>query len=229
VIEDLAYLVEHASDLKTDASSFEGRLKSVTNLMGMPRAALLRLVGKLADLRKAKFMKNIVEIRGCNLAAQGTQLLQAYRRALGTHMLSAPVCRQLYLPINPDNPALPTGKAKRYLQKQKTTMQELSQGRPPNAKSRRRLFGRLGSTGPEPLIIDVEDIDGHTNVTAHPFMDHPSKASEVAPTLILNWNQAVHGTHNDKFILPVMWDNNEASYHVPLEDSYNFKIKIVTY
>lgn len=229
VINNLAILSERHSELNAAGNPLQGLLQNVIDLMGIKRDSLLRLVGKLVQLRQTRYMKNIVEIRGCHLAANGGQLLQPYRRALGTHMLSAPTCRQLYLPINPDNPGQLSFRAKQYLGRQKTTMKELSDGRPPASNTRRRMFGKLTDTSPGPIVIDIRDVDGHTNVSAHPFMDHPGQASQVAPRMILSWKQAPAGTNSDKFILPVMWDNNESTYHVPLEESYCRKLKMVTY
>jgi|ERR1051326_3248536 hypothetical protein len=228
VMSDLAVLAE-ASDLDSNSSFYEGRLKFVQDTMGIRRDPLMRFIRKLVQLKQTKYFKNIVEIRGCNLAANGKESLQYYRRALGTHMLSAPKCRQLYLPINPENPAKLTWPARSYLGKQKTTMQDLSMSNPPAGKRRRRTFGNIGSTMPPPIVIDVEDIDGHTKVKAHPFMDNPKDTQQVARSLILNWTQAPAGPKSDKFVLPVMWDNNESTYHVPLEWNYAGKLATVTY
>ena len=60
-------------------------------------------------------------------------------------------------------------------------------------------------------------------------MDKPSNASTVAPQFIRNWNQAKAGANSDKFVLPVMFDDYENSYHVPLEGGYLSKLKTVTY
>jgi hypothetical protein len=228
VINDLAELAARHTDMVNKDKALDGRIKNVMGLMGVKRDALQRLVGKLSDLKRNKFMKNIVEIRGCHLAEGGGPLMQDYRKALGTHMLSAPNCRQLYVPINPDNPAKLSWRAKMYLGKN-TTMQALNDSQPPRSRTRRRVFGKMGSTNPEPIIIDIQDVDGHTNVSSYSFMDKPSNASSLAPNFIKNWNQAKKGANNDKFVLPILFDDYESSYHVPLEGGYLSKLKTVTY
>ena len=120
VIHDLAELASHFTEMTNKVKKFEDRVKFVTDVMGVTRDSLQRLVGKLSQLKQTKFTKNIVEIRGCHLAEHEGRLMDAYRKTLGTHMLSAPACRQMYLPINPANPANPSPKVKQYLGKKST-------------------------------------------------------------------------------------------------------------
>lgn len=228
VINDLAALAERSVAMENKDSDLDGRIKNVLGYLGGTRDKLLKLIKLLARLKAEKYFKNIVEIRGCHLAEGDAIFMQDYRRALGTHMFTAPKCRQLFLPINPENPANISQLGKAYMSKN-TTMDKLSTSQPPRSKTRRRVFGQIGSTAEEPIIIDVEDKDGHTRVEAHAFMDSPSNASTVARRFIRNWNQAPTGTRNDKFVLPILFDDHEDTYHVPLEWNYVYHLKTVTY
>jgi hypothetical protein len=230
VIYSLAILAERASGVNTAKEPLDNLTKDVASKMGMPIPALMRLVEKLGELRKKKYFQNIVEIRGCHLGADPFEMMQAYRRTFGTHMFSAPICRQLFLRVKVWSPT-PRGTHERndiysYLHTQKTTMQELRDGKKPPGKIRRRVFD---DAKPEPIIVDVRDNDGHTHVEGFAFMDNPANAALAARKLIVNWNQATAGPGSDEFILPVMWDDKDDTFYVPSENGYNWKIKTVTY
>jgi hypothetical protein len=207
VMDDLAVLAETHKCLRSDAPGYSGRIQYVADSMGVKPAVVTRVAEKLGMLQRKSF---IVEIRGCNIG-QDPDMLRRYRRAFA-HMTSAPKCRMFYLRIEPGRP--PRG----------TTMADLRFGRPTQPLTRRRYFSDTFQGEAGPIVIDITDVDGHTNVRPAGFMNDPQFASSWANRFLTIWKQAPHGAGNNRFVLPVMWDNLESTYHLPLENGFSDKL-----
>jgi hypothetical protein len=153
--------------------------------------------------------------RGCNVG-NSPELLRLYKEAFSASKVSAPACRNLFLRIRPGKPPF------------KTTMGDLADSSklPKTPRTRRRTFfdPTYGIANGEPICIDVQDLDGHTNVQSYSFMNLPQMASNWAKELNLGWKQAPTGTGNNQFVIQVMWDDTEPSYHTRKDQSYRYKI-----
>ncbi|MEW6127934.1 MAG: hypothetical protein AB1757_12920 [Acidobacteriota bacterium] len=211
IIKELSALADLAQ--KTIFGTQTPAVVNLASMMGLKAEAVINLAKNIADLRLKKIR---LEIRGCNVGANPT-LLQAYKTAFNASSVTAPSARMFYLRIAPHKPR--AGK----------TMGGLTAESPTTSRTRRRNFfdPSYRIANQEPLIIDVRDIDGHSSVDSESFMNIPSYAARWAKELCGEWRQAPQGIGNDRFVLPVIWDDNESSYHVPLDDSYKQKLATV--
>jgi hypothetical protein len=172
-------------------------LVNAASLMGIPAADALKLVQKLAQLWAKKRQ---IFVRGCNIG-QTLSLLTDYRNAFGAVALQAPNCRMFYLRIRPHKP------------RKGQTIAGLAAATPA-ANTRRRQFTDSSATL-SPLVIDIRDINGHSQVDTESFSDDPSQAAAWGAKLLWKWQ----GTTSD-FVLQALWDNSLASYATPLETAY---------
>lgn len=209
LIADLADLADRQA--KSQLSDSDGALKDAAVKMGIKAAGALDLVQKMVRLRAKKTM---VHVRGCNLGANSS-LMESYKRALGLVCITAPNCRNIYSGINTKKP--PKG----------ISVDALGQAAPKTPKTRRRLFTWPQNPQVGSLVIDVRDIDGHTRLDSESFLTDPSLASYWGERLLSTWRQAPSGTNSSSFILQIFWDNDETSWHTPLEDGFRQKIVFV--
>ncbi len=98
---------------------------------------------------------------------------------------------------------------------------------PTRPRTRRRFFSDPSQGSAGPIIIDITDLDGHTNVQPAAFMNDPRHATDWANRFLTTWRQAPAGAGNDRFVLPVMWDDLESTFHLPLEPGYSSKLRMV--
>ncbi|MEW6131099.1 MAG: hypothetical protein AB1757_28975 [Acidobacteriota bacterium] len=216
IMSDFATLAEQfplgkfLKQIKVDIT--DPRIKNLAQAMGVRVTTLARLFEQLGIIRNHKYN---IAFRGCNVG-NNPDLLRLYKKALGASKVSAPACRNLFLRIKPGKPPF------------QTTMGTLTSSatQPTTPKTRRRAFfdPTYGVAYGEPIVIDVQDLDGHTNVSSKSFMNLPNYASGWGKELNLDWKQAPAGTGNNQFILQVMWDDLESSYHCRKDQSYPFKI-----
>jgi len=222
VISDLALLAidqaKHPAVPITEADpKFKNLIKDLGLKMGLKAAELLSLVTKFSQIHRQGC---IIEIRGCRLAKNvsdpvfgGTDLLGEYRKAFG-RMTSAPICWMLYVEIPVHKP----------LKKQKIAT--LKTQKPPSP-NRRRTFEEDGKPVSGPLVMDIgrsSSPEGHTTrVESEGIMDKPENAINWAMRFLDKW----HGTSNSKFVVPVMWDNDEPIYHLPKEPSWCGKLRCI--
>ena len=209
LIDDLADLADQQA--KGQLSEGDRALKDAAAKMGIKAAGALELVKKLVRLRAKKRM---VHVRGCNLGASKS-LMEGYKRAFGLLCITAPNCRNVYSGINTKKP--PKG----------TTVDALGQTGPKTPKTRRRLFTWPQNQKVGSLVIDIRDIDGHTRLDSESFLTDPSLASSWGEQLLGTWRQAPSGTNSNSFILQIFWDNDETSWHTPLEGGFRLKLVFV--
>jgi hypothetical protein len=200
IIGDLAAMSKVAASLR----SSDARVIDAASKMGVQRDDALRLISKLAELHKKQ---RLLFFRGCNIGKDLTMLV-SYRDAFGAASAQAPDCRMFYQLIKPHTPS------------KGQTIAALSKRKPLGPKTRRRSFtdstSRLG-----PLIIDVQDIDGHTNVTNESFADDPTQAAQWGAKILPEW-RSVMG--QNQFVTEVLWDDTESSYMTPLDVSYRQRL-----
>jgi hypothetical protein len=178
--------------------------------MDVSLAVVGRLVGKLAALKPV-----ILELRGCHLAENGNLgLLTGYKNAFKALSVSGPDGRMFYVSVLPHTPKSPQ------------TMGALATVTL-SGRTRRRVFRddttpALSQAGP--LILDVHDIDGHTQVDTDAFMSQPAQNGP--------WAQAINGAWNgpaaDGFVTQVIWQDKDTKiYHTPWQVSYRSHIQRV--
>ncbi|TLU98011.1 hypothetical protein [Dyadobacter luticola] len=211
IISNLAQLAKSSVPLLAQNKHLPVSDTTVINLasmMGIQPNVAIRLAEKFIAVQEKK---PIIFIRGCNIGGNQPMLLE-YKAALGAQMISAPKCRMFFLRIQPH---LPT---------RRQTMAGLGTGRPTTANTRRRFFKQpAGGTFSSAMIIDVRDIDGHTKVDNESFQSATDPSNAWAKEFNFAWN----GGLPNQFIMPVMWDNAETSYHCPNDISYREKLVFV--
>jgi len=196
VIGDLSDLADRSTSGGLSAS--DGDVKNTAQMMGVTPAIAIQLVDKLAKLRKKQL---ILHFRGCNVG-KNASMLSDYKRAFGALAITAPTCRMFYLRIIPHRPA------------RGHTITGMRRNSPLTARTRRRFFDDSRSLL-GPMIIDIRDIDGHTMVDSESFIDNSHDILGWANVLNKQWRQAPQGPSSNRFVLPVMWENSETSYHTP--------------
>lgn len=206
VIATLSTLADKGGMIPSDNS-----LTNVAAQMGVKTDTALRLVDSLIKLRKRKL---ILHIRGCNLGAN-KELMKAYKTALGCAAITAPNCRMVYSGISPHKPS------------KGTSMGDLTAMKPKTPKTRRRFFPWPENSYVGPIIIDIRDIDGHTQLDSDAFINDPPLSSRWGEKLLGTWKQAPGATGSDNFVLPLLWDNGETTWHTPLEDGYRTRLVLV--
>ena len=206
VIATLSALADKGGVIPSDNS-----LTNVAAQMGVKTDTALRLIDSLIKLRKRKL---ILHIRGCNLGANET-LMKAYKTALGCAAITAPNCRMIYSTINPHKPS------------KGTSMGDLTAMKPKTPNTRRRFFPWPENSYVGPIIIDIRDIDGHSRLDSDAFINDPPLSSYWGEKLLGAWKQSPGAAGSNSFVLPLLWDNNESTWHTPLEDGYRKKLVLV--
>jgi hypothetical protein len=199
----MADAIEQGTDNKNNPD-FQDSLDTITFILQIPQKVALRIATKLAQVRKKSL---ILHFRACNIPNDVAIL---YKQAFRALMITFHPIRLLFLKIKPAPFAAGHSPAD-FPSKNNT------------ARDRARVFvdpfGELTT-----LVIAVRDIDGHSKVIDFSFVEQmvPSHIQEWAKTLIGRWS----GLPNE-FVLPVMWDNAERSFHCPSEDGWRQKLQFV--
>lgn len=210
IIEELSILADLLK--KSGLTTSSERLIKAAQMMGIKAEAALRLLEKLNLVRLKKL---ILHIRGCNIGANPT-LLKAYKKAFGAAAITAPNARMIYSTISPHKP--PKG----------VSMGDLvGDVKPKLPKTRRRLFPWPENSYVGPLIIDIRDIDGHTQLDSEAFINDPKLTPQWATRINGQWRQAPKAANSSSFVLPVLWADGENTWHAPLEDGYRKKLVMV--
>jgi hypothetical protein len=181
-------------------------LLGVASDMRVSRAVVIRVVRKLVALRKKQL---ILHFRACNLT--DPVMVGSYKKAFGARAITYHGCRLLYLRIRPQQ--IKAGH----------TIAEL-EAKPITRAIRHRTFeDPIGLLWP--MVIFIEDLDGHTRVRDFTLIVHRSSEQVVgwAEFLIRQWRK----TDALEFVLPVMWDDKELTFHCPLEPGWRQKLNII--
>lgn len=210
VIGDLAALADRQQEGKGDPNDSINKvlIDGVAQDARVPRSTVQRLVTKLVALRRKGLLA--VHFRACNLS--DGEVVRKYRRAFGARMVTHHGCRLLFLRVAPEK--FKAGhRAADFKSFQNT------------AGKRIRVFedplGELPS-----LAIQVEDKDGHTNVESTALMDQKPTAETVLPwadLFVRKWKDRAAV----RFVIPVMWVNNERTFHFPLESGWRDQLRVV--
>jgi hypothetical protein len=231
VMGDLALLAKQMErgSPKVDPPDFAGRLKAISEGMGVSEADARRVAEKLGALHT--FKKCIIEIRGCNIGGATTMadFLPDYRAAFGK-MTTAPKCRMLYLRIEPFAATISQNRGRPIRRGRRPTSIApdllLSTRNLPGIKTgiatRRRVFPPDKCQEDE-ILIAVTDFDGHTHVEGNAWMTKPKNLIHWATQLLSTWRMGA----SNRFVLPVMWDNADTTFYLPLEAGYCQKLRII--
>jgi hypothetical protein len=213
IMSSLGELAKQGKLLAVDDPNFKGRIQGIADAMRVTKEDVVRVAEMLGRFQRRAC---IVEIRGCNLGRPGliTDLLPEYRAAFA-HMTTAPTCRMFYQRFTPRQPPLQARSRTRR------TLEELRDVPTQGNRTRRRLFPAKGA--PEPILIEIRDIDGHAQVDNASFMNDPQNAIHWAVAFLTNWQM----TAGNNFVVPVMWDDNETTFHFPKEPGYCGKLRMI--
>ncbi|MEV6396997.1 hypothetical protein AB0M39_19790 [Streptomyces sp. NPDC051907] len=180
------------------------RLLDAGARMGVDTATVLRLLGKLLLLRTTPPLRRVIHFRACNFGRR-TSMLAGYKLLFDAALVTGPTCRMLYVEVLPGPP------------RPGASIQQLGGQAPTTQRTRRRVFGPASDGTAGPLLLDVRDLDTHTHVdTPLSLLDHPAQAPRWGELLTGRWT---NHTAN-RFVLPLLWQNDESSYHCPLEERY---------
>ena len=202
-LSDLADKVDRGQPLTTPAS--QNSIQSISRKTRLARADILAIVQKLVLVRKKQL---VVHFRACNMRED---LVTGYKLAFGARLATFHEVRLLFLRIE----------VKEFINgntaaKLKTV---------PNTRTERtRMFedslGELSS-----LAIGVQDQNGHEKVRSFTGIDRFSTADVKAwaEVFIRKWDAA----NPSEFVIPAMWDDNDLTFHFPLESGWRSKLKFV--
>ena len=187
------------------------KLKFAAKDMGLrppSQPVVLRLVSKIVQLRRKRF---IMHFRACQIS-DDVGLVSLYKSAFGAGFISFHSTRILFVPIKPKE-FLPGHSSAEFKPDENTEI------------FRVRIF--QDSLGLLPnLVIEIDDIDRHTDVTVHTGVDRPLVAGQIkewAETLVGEWRGPA-----TEFVVPVMWKSeNELTFHLPLEVGWASKLEFV--
>ena len=188
----------------SDTKLFLGKVMKDANVS---QAVVFRIVQKLVKLRKKGL---VIHFRACNF--KHDFLVRHYKRAFGARMITFHGTRLLFLRIVPQQ------------FKPGNTVDGQLATNPSDATRRFRGFhdslGEISS-----ILIGVLDKDGHTQVEAFTLIERRI-ASDVhgwAEALLRRWK----AKESLEFVVPVMWDNDERTFHCPLEIGWRQKLRFV--
>lgn len=224
MISDLIKIVKkvEAGKLSKSLDRFQDpdldQIKALTRTTD--NADALNIAENLAKIRKRQL---VISVRGCNIG-KNMILMNSYKEAFNAPRLLAPESRNLFVRIKPD-PG--TKMTEPQLQRLKLTKHPRYQtdktlASLPVKSIRRRFFAGEKNDKLQPIVIDVIDHDGHENVEAMVYILNLGDAVGWARTLNGAWTRQ----NESQFVLQVMWENTEDSWHYPRELSFTKKIRV---
>jgi hypothetical protein len=199
----IAGAIEQGTANRTNPD-FQDSLDTLTFMLGISRQAALRIAEKLVQVRKKSL---VLHLRACNIPQD---VAIRYKEAFRALMVTFHPVRLLYLVIRPvpfdegrGIPDFPTSHN--------------------SARARARILMDPNFELTTMAII-VQDNDGHENVDNFSFVNRlvPAEIHGWAKELIGQWNGAP-----TEFVIPVMWDNDELSYHFPADVGWRLKLQSV--
>lgn len=170
-----------------------GVVVSAQQMAVKPKVAL-RLIDAVKSLLDRP---RVIHLRGCNMGGN-LDLLERYKRLFNAQKITAPSVRMFYLRVDPK------------MLGNKTI--EVRATEALGEKTRRRLF-TPPSSEQGPLLLEVKDLDGHSDVTNDSYLADLMKTIPWAKTLTGRWTR-----DRGSFVLPVLWSGN--SFYCPLEGDY---------
>lgn len=174
--------------------------------MGVTPATTVRIVRKLVALRKKKFF---LHFRACTIGLN-FGMLRDYKDAFGARAITAHACRLFFVPFVPDQ-MKPGRRVADFSSAKNTT------------KARLRTFDDpIGLLSP--MMLAIVDVDGHTHVQQESFFERrsPEQIRGWAEFLLREWRDAAP----NGFVVPIMWENTELTFHCPLEVGWRQKLQI---
>jgi hypothetical protein len=211
VMLDLAGIADQieqgALRTRSDQAALVG---GVATAMGISLDSLMRVAGKLVELRKNP---RFISIRGCNIG-KNLAYMQYLKDAFGASMVTAPVCRMTYQSIKRNS--LNKGK----------TMADAERNFPITEKNRRRTFddilGYLGS------ILHYVQFQGVDPVLGSMFTtytiaerDSADEFREWRDYFIEQWRGG-----QETWVLPILWETQPGNwtFYLPREEIWKDKL-----
>lgn len=209
VIGGLAELADRAEKGPLDPNDLDTKLflGKVMKDAQVSQAVVFRIVQKLLKLRKKG---HVIHFRACNFKFDF--LARQYKRAFGARLITFHGSRLLFLRIAPQQ------------FKPGNTVDGQLATNPSDATRRFRGFhDNLGEISS--MLIGVLDKDGATQVEAFTLIERriPSDVQGWAEALLRRWKAKA----SLEFVVPVMWDNDETTFHCPLELGWREKLRFV--
>ncbi|HLK81770.1 MAG TPA: hypothetical protein VKT99_09785 [Xanthobacteraceae bacterium] len=204
VIFDLSLLADQEEQGTLDPKGF-GVLDTSAR-MGVSPQTTLGMVHKLVEIRKKQL---ILHFRACTIGVNRGMVSQ-YKEAFHAPLVTFHSSRLFYVVVRPAQIKAGHTSAGEFAKHTSTV------------KKRYRLFqdpiGLLSD-----MLIGVVDLDGHTNVESGSLMDNrtPDEVTGWAQFLLRQWRQG----NAMEFVVPVMWENAELTFHCPLEEGWRQKLE----
>jgi|GEM_PF-3169344 len=208
VISDLSGLADMAAQGPIDPAdaSVKVLLTGAARDMNVKQEVVLRIVDKLVKLRQKRLT---LHFRACNM--DDPVMVTGYKKAFGAQLISFHGCRLLFMFFVLDQ--MKRGKHVADFSDANNT-----------AVARLRTFDDpIGLLSP--MMLALHDIDGHTRVEQESFIEQrtPDQVHGWAEFLVRRWGDPAP----DRFVVPIMWDNKELTFHCPLEAGWRQKLQFV--
>jgi len=208
VISDFSGLADMAEKGPIDPKNQVTKvlLDGLAKDLGVRTSVVLRIVDKLVALRKRRL---VLHFRACNM--DDPEMVRGYKRAFGAALITFHGCRLLFMELKPAQ--MKAGRHVAEFSSDDNTTQ-----------ARLRTFDDpLGLLSP--MLIAIVDRDGHTRVDDESFLEHrtPSEIRGWAIFLLRVWKEQ----SPERFVVPVMWENSETTFHCPLEPGWREKLQSV--
>jgi len=189
-------------------------LKRVMTLAQVSQQVVTRIVEKLDKLRKTP---RIIHLRACNINTPF--MAMQYKAAFGAIAITFHGTRIIFQTNDPGIPA-----------DHRPVAEQFAKAPPNNQVHRIRLFEDPLGEFASMLIAMIVELDGNGDVKreeSFQLIDRKDVADVAgwAKVLIRRWREKKPTGH---FIIPIMWaDENETTFHCPLESGWRAALRIV--
>jgi hypothetical protein len=183
---------------------FKDSLDTLAFTLGISRQVALRIAEKFVQVRKKSL---ILHLRACNIPQD---VALRYKEAFRARMVTFHPVRLLYQRIRPAPFA-----AGRGIPDFPTSNNSA------RARARVLMDPNFELTT---MVIIVQDNDGHEDV------DNFSFVTRLVAAEIQGWAKELIGQWNGpptEFVIPVMWDDDELSYHFPADVGWRVKLQSI--
>ena len=179
-------------------------LLGIAKTIHVSEDVVIRVATKCVAMRKQGFA---LHLRACNMI--DPKLVADYKRAFGANLVTYHECRLPFCELKPAQA--------------KKGVNLLTLKRHDTPRNRTRISVDLNMTL-KPIGVQIFDVDGHTHVTPFCIMQlkNPQNVNGWVKWLIDKWIAPP-----DSFVVPIMWQNSEDSFHYPNEQGWIRKLRIV--
>jgi hypothetical protein len=206
VITYLALLTDSAEKGTLGSDGSKRMLHTLASRANITTSVANRIILKLLLLRHKRF---IYHFRACNMQEE---TVTEYKLAFGAMGISYHSCRLVFVEVVPQQ-TKPGDRVISLMTKHPSTKTQRYRG----------LADPMGLL--EPILIGIKDIDGHVRLETYTVSERRStrEIAGWAEFLIRQWDIQ----DPKSFVMPVMWENGETTFHCPLEPVWREKLKYV--